>query len=185
MTLLFTQCVTSSLQTARTLPKGEFAFGPTSHVTFFTTNPNTDDVIPSIPVQFGGMVRYGLGDNLDGGVTAGLFTLTSVDVKYRYLGTNETPFAASTGVTLGFFGGSTVVQSNNVASYFFHDRFALTSSLRPGIFAGGDRVTPTANATLGLRAGGTWGLFLEGGVYTVAGDWDLAPTFSVGIFRGL
>lgn len=183
--MMLTQCVPFNLQTARTTPKGEIAFGVESSALI----GGERDISRVFP-QAGLTARFGLSENVDMGIRAGFLTKPTVDVKYRYVGSNTSPFAVSTGLSVGGWArndanGFFEATSHNVASYFISNRFALLSSVRGGVRVNGNEVNPLGMATLGFRVGDHWGVIAEGGVAFVGTDNNVMPTVSIGIFKGI
>ena len=185
--LLFTQCFTYNLQTARTTPKGEVSAGLGGSVLLFT---EPDAFLPALGYG-GAMVRYGISDRMDIGVQGGVFMAPTVDVKYRYVGTNESPWAVSTGISLGGFAdrtGQSIIQTSslNVASYYPNDWLAITTGIRPVVSFISSTPDISGQATLGFRFGRTWGFTVEGGalVNSIFDTPNVTPSASIGISRG-
>lgn len=101
---VFTSCASmSTMQTARTTEKGEFAtvigLGLASSNMQFT---NIDTVKLSLPELEVG-VRYGISDKMDIGAKISIIGTATADVKYQFLGDKKSTFAGSIGFGVGYF----------------------------------------------------------------------------------
>lgn len=98
----------SSLQTGRTMGKGEFG-GGIAGGTFAVGVDNKDDTLTQqalgldrLESPFGEIyVKYGITDRLDVGGKLTLIGTGNVDIKYRFLGSNESKGAISAGMSIG------------------------------------------------------------------------------------
>jgi hypothetical protein len=102
----------STFQTGRTLGEGELRYGAGIEASFveeFEVLSGADaDPMSELDTGFPipavmGWVRYGVAENIDMGLR--LFTLgIAGEMKAQFMGDRETPFAASAGLTLSYFG---------------------------------------------------------------------------------
>lgn len=100
--LFLSSCVSmSSMQTARTLGQGntEMAIGASTVKYEFVSNEDTLDA-KTITGEIDW--RYGITDKLDVGVKASIIGTSGAYAKYQFLGDDESAFAGSGGVGLGF-----------------------------------------------------------------------------------
>lgn len=129
------------------------------------------------------------------GLTMGAFVLPTLDVKYRYAGTNESEWAFSTGLATGLFFQPTgllyQISLPNNFSYFPTDWLGITGTAHPVLSHYPEGTTFTGpnsyfQSGLGLRCGSTWGFTVEGGILAPLDDTTLpvSPTPSLGISKG-
>lgn len=96
---LLTSCASiSGFQTGRTVgaESGEIMFSING------TNVNNDFSIFAPNIEIGS--RYGISEKVDFGIRANTNLNIFADVKYQFLGDQESPFAMSAGFGLGMFG---------------------------------------------------------------------------------
>jgi len=179
-------CISNkAFQTARTTPVGDKGFGfgialpnaefyslDTAGVATDTTN------LGGFAAEFFG--RFGVTEKLDVGVNLTLLGTGGADVKYQFLGDNESPLAASIGAGFGYltFGAGDEDESNSIidimvpAYVSYHAGSALGIYASPRyIFRKAGENSSNFGIVGGLRLGGeSSGVFIEYGYLKSSSD---------------
>ncbi|HAP59943.1 MAG TPA: hypothetical protein DCR93_10740 [Cytophagales bacterium] len=174
------------MQTARTTPKGEFAVGvesPNWIDTFPFWFGNTDPASLSVGIpQVGATVRYGITERLDVGAHAGVFIIPHIDIKYRYLGTNSSPWAASLGAVVGSAGDPTAFLTH-VTSYHPKENLAFYGALLGGYNTYG--IADFVQGNVGAQFGSDWRISTEVGYMVRISNENVLLTYGIGVSRNL
>jgi len=112
---LFSCISMSTMQTARTTPKGEGGVGIA--LGFISTDfamGSLDTAEITAPIlEIGG--RFGIADNWDAGARISIIGTSVIDTKYQLIGDHESLFAASVGLGLGYL---KITQDETVSKIF-------------------------------------------------------------------
>jgi hypothetical protein len=174
LSLLFQSCISSSsLQTARTVGKGNVGVGFGVGIAKYQ-----DNVINYSSPMLDFVGKYGVSDNFDIGARLSLTGTAGLDAKYQFLGDDESKFAASIGGGFGFVTVTsgdikTKVLDLTLPTYFsYHPKENFAIYLNPQLiqrhysYSGSSTVQPSINrlfygGALGFRLGGRNALFVE------------------------
>lgn len=189
---LFASCASmSTMQTARTTHKGEFATGFGGGYVKTDVEIGTLDTI-SIAAPFmeiGG--RYGITDKLDVGAKLTLIGTAGVDVKYQFLGDKESMFAAAVGGGLGYLSISSGDSESNLIdlqipvylslhptewlSIYASPKYVMRNNFWKSSSTTGNDMSHWYGATGGLRLGRGTAFFAE---YSYFGNSAINKPFS-------
>lgn len=132
ITLFETGCVSmSTFQTARTTPKDDFGFGFGAGTVNSDLDLGTDTVHISFPfIEAYG--RYGITDKLDLGLKLTFIGTIASDIKYQFLGDQNSVFAGSVGAGVGYMS----IFSGNTKSKVFDLMLPVYFSVHPAKIIG-------------------------------------------------
>jgi len=194
--LMFSGCLSmSSLQTGRTMGKGQFGGGFSggyySVEVLDKDNPLSNQVSDSegiIESPFGELyLKYGLTDRLDVSGKISVYGVGNLEAKYRFLGTNESKGALSVG--LGF--GGIQIDAYNIfeahlpvyLSYHPAKWLAVYSTPRYVFRVVNGNQANWLGVTGGIRLGGKKiGVFCE---YTHVTNGIIKPTYQLALGLGI
>lgn len=128
-TIVISGCVpVSSLQTARTIPKGDMEVGGYLGLMHHKNEPITDSIIYFVPIV-DGYFGYGISSKADLSIHLDYFGLFNTKLKYMLIGDHTTNFGLSSGFGISMFplafGQGLNFELPVYASYYFSPSKAL------------------------------------------------------------
>jgi hypothetical protein len=124
-------CVSmTSLQTARTMEKGEFGGGFGGGMVNAEINSGTETFDLKAPFMEAS-ARYGITDKLDAGAKITLIGTSGLDVKYQFLGDKQSLLAGSVGTGFGYLSLSSGSGDNISKSVITDINVPVSFSIHP------------------------------------------------------